>query len=158
MLNTFKEKKLEEFAEHIENLKKSAGEIPENTCPDIDKILKTLNGVRKDIVYYCKQKYDESDELAKDVLYSADDIDVSGELEELREDNSKLRDLGKFWYEECLNMQDFLSSLISDTYRIALEEVEKIIKTEPVMKETISITKLLEDIKSLSLKAQREEE
>lgn len=47
----------------VQALKKSLGEIPEQTCPDIDLIIKML--------------------------------------EELRADNTKLRDLGHDWYKLC---------------------------------------------------------
>jgi len=47
----------------IQDRKKEFGQIPEQTCPDIDNIIK--------------------------------------ELEKLREDNSKLRDLGRDWYNFC---------------------------------------------------------
>ena len=54
---------------------KDAGPIPDNTCPKIDELIRYTR--------------DSSLHLA---------------LEELREDNRQLRELGRFWYSKCQYM------------------------------------------------------
>ena len=94
-------------AREIDRLKKEAGEIPTNTCPDIDKIINGLNDSEKSLSYYIKNgnKYDTGEELAEEINKDRSiDFDFSGELEKLRADNDKLRGLGIYWYEKCVEL------------------------------------------------------
>jgi hypothetical protein len=81
--------------QEIEQLKKSIGEIPANTCPNIDKALKEIEGLEKDISYYSRNadRYETAKELADD-LPNMGWLDTPSILEDLRRDNDKLRELG----------------------------------------------------------------
>lgn len=59
----------------LDKWKKEVGKIPQYSCPKIDELI--------------KYSYDSSLRVA---------------LEELREDNLKLRELGIFWYSKCQYM------------------------------------------------------
>lgn len=72
----------------LERHKKTLGEIPEETCPRIDKILKLLDTVTKEEI-------------------NLPEIEVI--LEELRKDNAKLRELGMEWYKFAEEMAEIAS-------------------------------------------------
>lgn len=74
----------------IKKLKESAGEIPSETCPDIDKVIEMLGEEKIDV----------------DVVIT--------KLEELRKANGKLRDLGRFWYEQCDEAIEFYEGYVDE--------------------------------------------
>lgn len=84
----------------LEEWKKEVGEIPENTCPDIDKLIAEHSEILEQISYLEKNahKYDNAEELARD--FPSTWTDVEEIAEELRKDNEQLRNLGKYWYEK----------------------------------------------------------
>lgn len=90
-----------EWDTDIEQMKKDAGEIPENTCPDIDKALEELLKLEKEISYLENHahKYESAEELVRD-FPNVGRLDTFGILEALRKDNEQLRNLGRTWYEE----------------------------------------------------------
>ena len=88
----------------LEELIKEAGDIPENTCPSIDK----AQSIIKKCIEHTRQisrtvgKYTEC-ETCKECKNISDDIawDISDiDLENLRQQNERLRELGIFWYEQ----------------------------------------------------------
>ena len=92
----------------IDKWKKEIGEIPENTCPTINKCIKQIEEFEKDVTYIRKiaHTYSSPEEMAKDLPDSRwnsaiDDLDGI-----LRKDNEKLRELGIFWYEKCIELVD----------------------------------------------------
>jgi hypothetical protein len=102
---------VKEFSALIEKWKKDIGEIPENTCPSIDKCIKVIDSFVKDTEYLRKNayKYDSVEELAKDIPdlgwnSPSDDLD-----QKLRKDNEKLRELGIYWYEKCKELVELLA-------------------------------------------------
>lgn len=100
------------------SLKESLGEIPENTCPNIDKIKKDILDVEK-LSNVRKRSYrvediDEANDQISELESILSDINslvwnMDSALEDLRSDNSKLRDLGREWYtfskEICVPVQ-----------------------------------------------------
>lgn len=91
----------------MQKWKEEAGKIPETTCSAIDKVIKYINSA----IDNCEsaKKARECDCENCEVSYAVDaaddairDLDgLECELESLREDNERLRELGKFWYEKC---------------------------------------------------------
>lgn len=93
----------------IEELKKSAGDIPDPTCTLIDKIITLKRYAEKE----CKElekvaKGADPENAASDLEICVDlsdsirrDLeDMEGYLEDLRVANEQLRYLGEFWYNE----------------------------------------------------------
>lgn len=114
---------LKRFDEEIKTLKDNIGEIPENTCPSIDKVISDIQSYVKDIEYLEMNvyKYDSAEELVKD-FPSFGWNDPTADLDvKLRNDNEKLRELGIFWYENCKELKSFLSTCITEHYK-ELEE------------------------------------
>lgn len=98
-----------------------AGEIPEHTCPDIDKTKKEINSVVDNVKYLIKQvslAYDleEARSIVDDVCgdITSDLWGIPEVLEELRNDNLQLRELGRFWYEKCKILQTKLSGEVQN--------------------------------------------
>lgn len=87
--------------ERLEDWKKETGEIPENTCPDIDKAQKELKNLESEMNFLQKNlhRYETVEDIAKD-LPDVWWLDTPSILENLRKDNEQLRELGKFWYEK----------------------------------------------------------
>jgi len=83
----------------IEEWKKEAGEIPEETCPQIDKCIKHLNWAQKWL-------RDIDAQLSKDIRWELEYCE--DELEKIRKANSQLRDLGVFWYEKAKELAERL--------------------------------------------------
>jgi hypothetical protein len=83
----------EQAKPNVRKLKEMAGEIPSETCPDIDKIISMVD-VGDD------EKIDSAAVILK--------------LEELRKCNAKLRELGKFWYEQCEEMDSFYEGYVDE--------------------------------------------
>lgn len=79
---------------NIRRLKEVAGEIPCETCPDIDEI---------------KTMIDTTEKIDTEAVLS--------KLEELRGANAKLRELGKFWYEQCEEAIDFYEGYVDEKLR-----------------------------------------
>lgn len=82
----------------LEGWKEEAGPIPTVTCPDIDKIIKTIGEIER--VAGRASTYDSIEELAGDIEWSFRGENLCGDLEKLRESNEQLRSLSIFWYEK----------------------------------------------------------
>ena len=109
-----------EWNEKPEEWKKEVGEIPENTCPSIDKIIKDIESYVDEIEYLRKNahKYDSAEELGKDLPDFGWNTPTFELDQKLRKDNEKLRELGQFWYEKCKEIsfstytKDLLQSVV----------------------------------------------
>lgn len=79
---------------NVPDLKEDAGDIPGNTCPDIDKLIVAVRKVLK----ACNQAqhYDSIDDLVSEIQYEL--YDVEDQLECLRTSNDRLREIGAYWY------------------------------------------------------------
>jgi len=95
----------------IEQLKEDAGKIPENTCPNIDKLISEHNTIVKELDYLERRasKYDSAEEIVKD--FPSTWTEVENIAEQLRRDNEQLRSLGEFWYEAYKNLITNLEQL-----------------------------------------------
>ena len=109
------------LAEQIEEWKKEIGEIPENTCPIIDGIIEDIEKYVDEVEYLRKNahKYESAEDLGKDLPDSGWSGLTSDIDKKLREDNEKLRELGKFWYEKC-------KELITSIAQAVAEERERV--------------------------------
>lgn len=118
-----------EFEEKINTSKIEIGEIPGNTCPSIDKVIKDIESFVSEVEYLRKNahKYETSEELGKDLPDFGWDNPTSDLDTELRSDNEKLRELGRFWYEEYKGIKSYL--LTRDT--ALLEAVMKDVSDLP---------------------------
>jgi len=98
----------EEALSLIKKWKKEIGEIPENICPTIDKCIKEIEEFEKEVAYIgkCAYKYETVEELAKDLPTPGWNSAVDTLDGKLRKDNEKLRELGMFWYEKCVELID----------------------------------------------------
>lgn len=96
----------EEIEERKDILKKQLGDIPENTCPSIDKVIRDIESYINDIEYLRKRadKYDDVIEFAKDLPDFGWKNPISDLDGKLRNDNEKLREIGKAWYEEFVDL------------------------------------------------------
>lgn len=93
-----------EFDEMISETVKNLGDIPEPTCPQIDKVLEGFSDLER-ICKKADRNYDSVAELAEDIEWAIPSADL---LEKLRTENAQLRDLGKGWYEEARNLKSFI--------------------------------------------------
>lgn len=95
----------EYISEKLEEWKEEAGQIPDLTCPDINKLIDELSKYAKEIDYYKRNAkyYETPEELMDDIpdFYVGDIIDT---LENLRGSNEKLREIGKLWYKNCMEL------------------------------------------------------
>lgn len=84
----------------LQKLKEEAGEIPENTCADIERVIKGVNDAISSLCDLQKQCGKENDawDYSRDAERAIDDLEPI--LEKLRDENTKLRELGTFWYEK----------------------------------------------------------
>lgn len=82
----------------VAELKDEVGEIPKETCDMINKQLKGMKYVYQDAIHYSKNQEGDFESFADNVQSILDDIENT--LEELRESNSRLRNIGIFWYEQ----------------------------------------------------------
>lgn len=82
-----------------------------HTCPDIDKVIKTLNRVIKEIDY--RRKIIDKNSEEDDILYGiASDIsDIPDILEDLRNANDSLRTWGEGLDKELNNAVDEIYEL-----------------------------------------------
>ena len=94
------EEMVDRWYEEFNSLKDSLGEVPENTCPNIDKALNELGRLEKDFSYMQRNvsHYEDVEAFAKD-LPDVGWLDTPEILEELRADNEQLRELGRQWYQ-----------------------------------------------------------
>jgi flagellar biosynthesis/type III secretory pathway chaperone len=94
----------------IEEMKEEIGEIPENTCPDIDHLIKENQSVWEGLSYLERNahRYDSAEELVKDFPTQSWSGDVESIAEELRESNERLREIGRFWYQEYKDLREKL--------------------------------------------------
>lgn len=88
----------------LEKWKKGAGEIPEATCPDIDKAIKEIDSAMRNCRIIDRAKCESCSDYASDAYYDLSGIEDS--LEKLRKDNQQLRELGQFWYEKCKELMN----------------------------------------------------
>ena len=97
--------------ERFEEWKKEVGEIPENTCPDINKLISEHSKIIEEILYLEKNahRYDTAEELAKDFPSTCTDVETLAE--DLRKDNEQLRNPGKYWYEKTKEVLEELEGL-----------------------------------------------
>jgi len=107
LLINFRKGNTMNYKEKIEEWKEEAGEIPENTCPNIDKLVKGLTDL-EDIINRAERRYDDVKTLADDLSWTMPDYSV---LEDLRRDNDKLRSLGAFWYEKCKELTTLIEQV-----------------------------------------------
>jgi len=103
---------VEKIDKSIDDWKEDVGEIPENTCPKIDNLIGQHKEILNDLNYLekNKHKYETVDDIVKDFPGTYWD-NVESIAEELRVSNQKLREIGKFWYENCKS----ILSLLQDT-------------------------------------------
>ncbi len=94
-----------------------------NTCPDIDKVIKSINAAVKYANEGLKtfEKYSEPYELCRDILYEIDGID--GTLEDLRSANDALRTWGTELEEEVENAANYINELENKIEELKSENV-----------------------------------
>jgi len=121
------EELVREFEVDLESSKKEVGEIPENTCPSIDKVIKDIESYVDDVEYLRKKasSYESAEELASDLPEFGWNSPVSDLDRKLRVDNEKLRELGIYWYEKCKEQNNNLRQAIKQAYMAGLEDVER---------------------------------
>jgi len=93
----------------ISYLKREVGDIPEQTCPLIDSVIKQINSVirtAKQGVQY-ENPSDAFDEIEME-LWDTEDI-----LENIRKHNNQLRSLGAYWYAQYVSMEEKIKELES---------------------------------------------
>lgn len=113
LLSWYIQQKVEEIEEMNDKWKEQIGVIPENTCPSINKVIADIQKYVDDVEYIRKNahRYDTAEEVGKDLPdfgwhSPTDELDTK-----LRNDNEKLRELGKFWYEK---QSEIVANLLSD--------------------------------------------
>lgn len=82
--------------------------LPNITCPEIDKVLKSLSGIESTLRN--RKRYDSVEALADDIetdLYGLDD-----KIEDLRKANEALRTLSSKWREVAEANQTTLSKFV----------------------------------------------
>lgn len=106
--------RLADLEADIADKKKELGEIPENTCPDIDKALSEISKLQKDLDYFERNahRYDSVEDLVKD-LPNHGWLDTPDILEKLRADNDQLRNLGREWYTQTKAILEEVRALFS---------------------------------------------
>lgn len=77
---------------NLNGVKNQLGTIPEQTCPNIDEVITALRNIG-----------------------ATKEIEI---MENLRNDNAKLRDLGKAWYDHCSSM--------ADAFEAAVEKIDEL--------------------------------
>lgn len=81
-------------------LEKIAGKIPPQTCPAIDKAIKAVNAAEKCCSLAQKEDVaEDAHSLAYDAEYELGSVE--SDLEELRDQNSALREHMEFWKKQC---------------------------------------------------------
>lgn len=79
-----------------EEAKHNAIDIPGQTCPDIDSVIKAITNIEK-VCMRADRMYDTVEQVINDIdpeLYG-----LINTMEELRSCNENLRNLGIYWYE-----------------------------------------------------------
>lgn len=99
----------EHLQKDIEDLKVSIGDIPEDTCPVIDKVISNIEEAissAQNAVKHRNMPNDDAgwsewksylEDLASDIEYYLEPL--FDKMETIRTSNEKLRQLGKEWYE-----------------------------------------------------------
>lgn len=92
----------------LEELKEHLGEIPEDTCPIIDKVISGIDealGTLHWATNYKRIPNEDADfgdwkDYLDDVVSETERAlsDLTDHMEEIRADNEKLRELGREWY------------------------------------------------------------
>lgn len=123
-INKIIEEQKEEFDREKQKLKDEIREIPDNTCPDIDKLIRESNKVWDDLSYLTRNSngYESVDEFVKDLPYQSFSNDVESIAEDLRKDNEKLREIGKFWYENYESLWDWHKQSIKQILEAMIEK------------------------------------
>lgn len=109
------EQRLDDFNEDAQSIKDSFS-IPDYTCPLIDKVKAAnsrIEGYMRDIERH--EFENESDEaVMKDIVSDMEwyQSDIDSEMENIREANDTLRQLGKGWYGEYKDIQKEIRELI----------------------------------------------
>ncbi len=93
--------------EDISNLKGEAGDIPENTCPLINTLIKSVNDIFRILKYGPNEDNPQSpfDDIESE-LWSFED-----ELENIRKHNEQLRNLGEYWYQQYKGLEGQVQEL-----------------------------------------------
>lgn len=119
---------------------KEAGAIPDNTCPNVDKLIAEYRNIEEDISYIerNKNKYDSVDEVVGS-LPNLRFNDIESIAEDLRKDNEQLRELGRFWYKKTKEVLYQLGNL-KDWNRIHGNEIPQMAGTLEAL-DKISINK-----------------
>lgn len=102
---------------------------PEYQCPNIDKTLRVLYDIKKEILGYTKGlKYSDNEEvikIANDIEWSINMLDIDYDLEKLRKSCEEIRTWGQEWKnlsKKLIAKQDDISNLLSDEYYLKLEK------------------------------------
>ena len=79
-----------------------------NTCPDIDKVIRHIDGAIK-VAKNGRKLFPDADDCFCDILYELEGL--YSMLEDLRKDNSKLRDWGHALEEELHTAAEVIAAL-----------------------------------------------
>ena len=79
-----------------------------NTCPDIDKVIASLRAAVKS-AQKGRKEYPDADDYFWDILYEIEGLE--GRLDDLRKDNSSLRDWGHSLDEQLREAAQVISDL-----------------------------------------------
>lgn len=110
----FKDSNISSFPKSLlYHWQKEVGEIPGETCPAIDKILRRINLAITSVKAIQEMRSCSSEEeicnIKKASNYASDAekelSDIEYELEILRKSNQQLRALGKFWYGKLISLK-----------------------------------------------------
>lgn len=121
-----------EFYEDIELWKQEAGEIPDNTCPGIDKCINQIEEYEKEVEYIRKicHQYDGVESMANDLPTYGVSHPTTVIDNKLRSENEQLRYLGRFWYEKCFEMRNRIDSILQSNNDALVAEVEGMKRNE----------------------------
>lgn len=89
------------YRDEIPDLKREVGDIPEQTCPLINKVIREINNVLWAL------KRGDFDSIEGELW------DTEDELETIRQHNNQLRELGKYWYEQYAATEEKIQELES---------------------------------------------
>lgn len=107
----------------INDLVRSAGEIPPYTCPFIDKVIRSVSDAEKNASK--NTRHCDEDEL-RERLSEIENMlwDTDRTMEVIRSHNDTLRGLGEFWYEEYKQLHANCSDLIDEYIGLENEYME----------------------------------
>ena len=110
----------------VQNWKRKLGDIPSETCPLIDEVIKVL----------------DTPEATPEMIKAIET------MEQIREHNGKLRDLGREWYENCeliCSKSDDIIKDIEEEYKELENEIEDLKREKEYLEEELNnINKLTE--------------